>query len=112
MSMDAPRPGAASVVVQPGMDTALYTAMGYPVFGPRAIRADMAERASRVLADAGREGRPFGLPPQLSSLLGCKADVLPDVATAFGYRALDDGRLVSTRKRRRRRRAQARPRSS
>jgi ATP-dependent RNA helicase SUPV3L1/SUV3 len=104
VSVDAPRPGAASMALRPDLDAAVYTAMGYPAFGPRAIRADMAERASRVLADAGRGGKPFAVPPQLSNLLGCKAEVLPEVVAAFGYRALDDGRLVSTRQRRRRRR--------
>lgn len=98
-SVPVPPPGAASVEPRAEVAADVYTWIGYPLFGPRAIRADMAERTHRALTDAARRG-PFVLPAQLSSWLGCPASLVPDVITAFGYRMLEDGRFVSVRRRR------------
>ena len=73
----SPRPGAASIVAPRGADPRAYTAIGYPVFGTRAIRADLAERAHRALADDTEEAARLG------SLLGCPARELPAIAEAL-----------------------------
>src|SRR5439155_26343313 len=40
----APRAGAVSIKIAGQADEAAYVTMGYPVFGNRAIRADIVER--------------------------------------------------------------------
>ena len=55
---------------------AYYAALGFPVFGGRAIRADVVERAARLLAEEGAEAR-------LSSVLGCPSREAPRIAAAL-----------------------------
>jgi ATP-dependent RNA helicase SUPV3L1/SUV3 len=83
--------------------------MGYPVYGPRAIRADLVERVHRTLSEAARKG-PFEMPPRVGDWLGSSNGVLGEIIEAFGYREREDGRFESrwrTRSRRRRRRRPA-----
>lgn len=98
------RADAVSWEAHPDVDPALYMALGYPVFGPRAVRADIAERVHNVLAGLGRRGARFAAPAELPSWLGCKRAQLADVVIAFDYRQDDDGRFASSYRRRRRRR--------
>ncbi len=55
-----PAPGAVSLRLDRRADDRVYMRLGYPVFGPRAVRADVAERVANA---------PDGAP--LSSWLGC-----------------------------------------
>jgi ATP-dependent RNA helicase SUPV3L1/SUV3 len=72
-----PGPAAVSVGVRSGVDEGACAAIGFPVFGPRAIRADVVERAVRALGE--------GLPEeQLASLLGCPAHEVAPIAAALG----------------------------
>jgi ATP-dependent RNA helicase SUPV3L1/SUV3 len=113
-------PDAAVLPVRADLDPVVYMAMGYPVLGAHAIRADLIERVHRILADAGRRG-PFEIPPQVGELLGAAAGagpgsdqdevggsadarVIADVAEALGYRQREDGRFQSRRRSRGRRR--------
>ncbi|WP_437673972.1 helicase-related protein [Sorangium sp. So ce131] len=71
-----PAPGAVSVAVARGVDPRAYAAIGYPVFGTRAIRADVAERVHKALASGERAER-------LSSWMGCPAREAPGVAAVL-----------------------------
>ncbi|WP_437754508.1 helicase-related protein [Sorangium sp. So ce1389] len=71
-----PAPGAVSVPVARGVDPKAYAAIGYPVFGTRAIRADVAERVHRALVS----GEPAA---RLSSWMGCPAREAPQVAASL-----------------------------
>ncbi|MGK4001589.1 helicase-related protein [Sorangium sp. So ce1036] len=71
-----PAPGAVSVAAARGVDPRAYAAIGYPVFGTRAIRADVAERVHRALA----RGEPAA---RLSSWMGCPAREAPRVAASL-----------------------------
>ncbi|WP_437723019.1 helicase-related protein [Sorangium sp. So ce861] len=71
-----PAPGAVSVPVARGVDPKAYAAIGYPVFGTRALRADVAERVHRALAS----GEPAA---RLSSWMGCPAREAPRVAASL-----------------------------
>lgn len=64
-----PPVGAVSVAVGQRAPRAAYLALGFPVFGPRAIRADAAERAHRTLISAPPEPGMLG---RVASLVGCK----------------------------------------
>ncbi|MGK3999382.1 helicase-related protein [Sorangium sp. So ce1024] len=71
-----PAPGAVSVAAARGVAPRAYAAIGYPVFGTRAIRADVAERVHRALAS----GEPA---ERLSSWMGCPAREAPRVAASL-----------------------------
>jgi ATP-dependent RNA helicase SUPV3L1/SUV3 len=97
-SFEPPDPTAASVPANAAVHRDLYTALGFPVFGPRAIRADVAERASQLLRRAAQRG-PFSVPAELGALLGCPSDEALRVVRAFGYRAANGGRFQRRRRR-------------
>ncbi|MCG8420453.1 MAG: helicase [Proteobacteria bacterium] len=107
VSVALPPAGATSFTGQTRLDPGLHMAIGYPLFGPRAIRADIAEKAHRSLTAAARRASPFSPPRQLARWLGCPAETLPEVIVAFGYRALDDGRFSPRWRRRKQRSARA-----
>ncbi len=62
-----PRTGAVSVSVAAGTPPRAYTAIGFPIFGARAVRADVAEHVHRMLASKEIDA----CERRLSSLLGC-----------------------------------------
>jgi ATP-dependent RNA helicase SUPV3L1/SUV3 len=78
-----PRAGAVSTAAIPGVDPRAYVMIGYPVFGARAIRSDVAERVHRALVEqAGNEGEGESKGPsvaQLASLLGCPVREVPAI---------------------------------
>lgn len=77
----APRPGAVSIPVARGAHQKAYAAIGYPIFGARAIRADVVERVRRALSAAGADEAPG--PGKLASWLGCPAREAPRIAEAL-----------------------------
>jgi len=101
-----PPPGKrVSVAVDPEQDPSWYHAIGFPPFGPRAIRADQAERVYSRLVQV-MSGGPAPLPTELASWLGCgQADVI-GVAVAMGVVPVGEDRfaLVRANKERRGRR--------
>lgn len=74
-----PRPGAVSVPVTRGAHPKAYAAMGYLVFGDRAIRADVVERVHRALSAPDEAPHPG----KLASWLGCSAREAPRIAEAL-----------------------------
>jgi len=74
----SPRPGALSMLLPRGLDPGAFTRIGYPVFGTRAIRADLVERFHEALSGAD----PGAL--ALSNLLGCTPREVPWIAQALG----------------------------
>lgn len=77
-----PRPGAVSIPAPPGADArtfAAFAAIGYPILGPRALRADVAERVYRALTGEGEEPAA-GV---LASWMGCPAREVARVTAAL-----------------------------
>jgi ATP-dependent RNA helicase SUPV3L1/SUV3 len=74
-----PRPGAVSLSVPQGAHLRAYAAIGFPVFGSRAARADVAERVHRALASGEHDTSDR----RLSSLLGCPRRDVRRVAEAL-----------------------------
>jgi ATP-dependent RNA helicase SUPV3L1/SUV3 len=70
-----PRPGAVSMAAQREVEPRLYASIGYVPLGPRAVRADVAERVRADLA--------AGAPGQLAGRLGCSSKELPLVKRAL-----------------------------
>lgn len=67
---------------------AMLRAAGYIRLGPRAVRADMAERLSWALGRTrrGSETSAFTAPPELAALIGCPIADFPDVLRALGLK--------------------------
>ena len=99
-----PPSGRVSVAVDESVDVGWYHAIGYPPFGPRAIRADQAERSFSRLLQVMSNG-PAALPAELASWLGCSQADVAGVAEAMGLTRVDDERFVFVRERRRGRRS-------
>jgi ATP-dependent RNA helicase SUPV3L1/SUV3 len=71
-----PKPGAVSLVPESGVDVGAYTAIGFPVFGPRALRVDVAERIhAELVAGAGEV--------EIGSWAGVRREELPELLAAF-----------------------------
>ena len=76
-----PRPGAVSVPAARGAHPKAYAAIGFPIFGARAVRADVVERVHRALSAPGEEEVPG--PGKLARWLGCPAREAPRIAEAL-----------------------------
>ncbi len=105
--IELPRPGVESLPAQRDLDAASHLAIGYPRFGPRAIRADTAERVARQLHHAARRGT-FRAPEGLSARFECSDDELGAVIEAFGYRRVKGGQFAARGRGRPRRRGRRR----
>ena len=88
---------ASSVPLHDDDEDARFELVGYPVHGDRAVRADLAERAARVLSEAGPG--PFDLPGELPSLLGCEGEELDEVVWALGFKHVGQNRYAPRRRR-------------
>lgn len=96
-----PPASAVSMPAEPDRPAGLYTAVGFPLAGVRAVRADVLERLARELRRLARPG-PFDPAEPVSRRLSCpRADVRP-VVEALGYRDAGDGLVARSRPRRRR----------
>ena len=87
----APDGGRVSVVVDEALPVGFYAAIGYRVFGRRALRLDIVERVAAAARRLAREG-PFEPAAELAALAGCTAEELDEVLVGLGYRrqAADD----------------------
>jgi ATP-dependent RNA helicase SUPV3L1/SUV3 len=84
--IEIPRPGAVALVPNPEIDPGAYTALGYPVFGTRALRADIVERVHAELEGLRNAADPDGFEPpgELAALAGVRRDELPELVRALG----------------------------
>ncbi|PYQ54228.1 MAG: disulfide oxidoreductase [Acidobacteria bacterium] len=76
--------GAPSVRLDPRVPAAFYVACGYVPAGPRALRADRAERFAAAARRSQREGRPLAI-PGLASLAGCPPEDVEGILAALGF---------------------------
>jgi ATP-dependent RNA helicase SUPV3L1/SUV3 len=83
-ALPIPPTGRVSLAVIPDLDPAYYTAIGYPVAGPRAIRIDMLDRLIDRLRCATVQGV---MPPDstIAPVLGCTREVADAVLLALGW---------------------------
>ena len=84
--IEPPRRGAVALCPDPDVDPDAYTAIGFPVFGPRALRVDIVERVDEGLARLELEtgGAGFELPGELAARAGIRREELPALALALG----------------------------
>lgn len=83
----APTQGSFPLKDHAWSDQMLHTA-GYLRLGPRAVRADLAERLAGALVQIRRssETPAFAVPPELSAQVGCPQADFPAVLRALGLR--------------------------
>jgi ATP-dependent RNA helicase SUPV3L1/SUV3 len=80
---------------EPWPDVLLWTA-GYLRLGPRAVRADLAERLVVFLGRIrrGSETSAFGVPPELAAHIGCPSAELPAVLRSLGLKPAERDRAT------------------
>ena len=78
--------GAGSFPAEEGWNEVSLGAQGYLLFGPRAIRADLAERLAWEIdkrrKDAGKN--LFEIPAELASVVSCPGEAFVEVLKAYG----------------------------
>ena len=91
-NLPAPTPpdGAVSFRIDPATaDHHFYRAVGYPVYGPRAIRIDMLDRVISAVYE-GAKGGKFKAQHQMAEWLGCNIEDLYAILTAMGHVKVED----------------------
>lgn len=66
-----------------------YQAIGYPVYGPRAIRVDMLDRVINAIYDSAKDGQ-FKARHEMAEWLGCPIADLYAVLEAMGHTKIHD----------------------
>ncbi|HEY8375469.1 MAG TPA: hypothetical protein VIK91_03225, partial [Nannocystis sp.] len=94
-------PTATAIEIDEGVEVGYYHAIGYPPFGPRAIRCDLAERTYARLRAATRAG-PGALPEEPCAWLSCGPEELAAIAAAMGFVEVRAGQWVLPPRRSRR----------
>lgn len=90
LPMDCPKDGIVSFTVDPNaIDKAFYQAVGYPVYGSRAIRIDMLDRVINAIYDSAKDGK-FQAQHPMAEWLGCSIEGLYDVLEAMGHKKVYD----------------------
>ena len=84
-----PHDGIVSVKVDESADRDFYRAIGYPIYGPRAIRIDMLDRVISAIYDGAKDGK-FHAQHKMAEWLGCQIADLYDILTAMGHRKVSD----------------------
>jgi ATP-dependent RNA helicase SUPV3L1/SUV3 len=83
-----PADGIMSLKVDPGRaDRRFYQAVGYPIFGPRAVRIDMLDRVISAVYDNAKEGK-FRAEHKMAEWLGVPIDDLYAILEAMGHRKI------------------------
>lgn len=91
-----PRDGSVTEqLTEKEVDRPLYQAVGYPVFGPRAIRADMLDRIVCEIYDSSAEGT-FRAQHKMAEWMGCTIEELYDVLEALGHKKIEDAPAPET----------------
>jgi len=85
-----PADGRVSDVIDPeNVDRNFYRMIGYPVFGPRAIRIDMLDRVVTDLYDSAQDG-VFEAKNKYAEWLGCNLEGLYSILESMGHRKLKE----------------------
>lgn len=88
LPMERPADGRVSEVIdQAAVDRHFYRMIGYPVFGPRAIRIDMLDRVVTDVYDTADKG-VFEAKHKYAEWLGCGLEDLHAVLESMGHRKL------------------------
>ena len=85
-----PKDGVVSFHIDPAtVDADYYRSIGYPVYGPRAIRVDMLDRVVCAVYDNAKDGK-FQAQHQMAEWLGSNILDLYAVLDAMGHKMIHD----------------------
>jgi ATP-dependent RNA helicase SUPV3L1/SUV3 len=84
-------PGGPSVPIDPRVPAQVCAAAGHVVVGPRALRADLAERVAQRAFERARDGRLEA--DSIASLASCPLEEAAALLKAMGYARTADGRF-------------------
>lgn len=91
-----PHDGAVSALCPDSeIAPAFWTAIGYPLCGPRVIRVDMHDRLVQSIYDAAEKGI-FRARHEMAEWLGCPISDLYAVLESLGHRRIEDAPVVAT----------------
>ena len=85
---NVPNDGIVSQVVEGDVNKDFYQAIGYPVFGNRAIRIDMLDRVICAVYDSAEKGK-FRAQHQMAEWLGSPIEDLYSVLSAMGHKKIE-----------------------
>lgn len=86
---DIPPAGMTSLnIVDKDIDKDFYRAIGYPVYGPRAVRIDMLDRVMNAIYDSAKNGQ-FQARHDMAEWLGCSIPDLYAVLEAMGHTKIE-----------------------
>ncbi len=80
--------------VEGGADPEFFRAIGYPVYGPRAIRVDMLDRVISAIYDSAKDGA-FKAQHQMAEWLGCPIPDLYAILEAMGHTKIEEAPVVA-----------------
>ncbi|HOO50141.1 MAG TPA: hypothetical protein PLK94_02515 [Alphaproteobacteria bacterium] len=84
-----PKDGSMSVVVDvTAANPDFYRAIGYPLYGPRAVRIDMLDRVINAVYD-GAQGGKFQAQHSMAEWMGCPIADLYGVLEAMGHKRIE-----------------------
>lgn len=87
---EKPNDGMVSFSVEgKDVDPDYYRSIGYPVYGPRAIRVDMLDRVICAVYDGAKDGK-FQAQHQMAEWLGSNINDLYAVLEAMGHTKMND----------------------
>lgn len=90
LPVELPKDGIVSQKVDESViDRTFYQAIGYPVYGGRAIRIDMLDRVISAVYDSAQGGK-FQAQHKMAEWLGCPIDDLYAVLEAMGHKKVYD----------------------
>lgn len=91
LPVNVPSDGSVSVVLdeQQRTNKAFYKAIGYPVYGNRAIRIDMLDRVINEVYDSAKEGK-FQAQHKMAEWLGCSIPDLYLILEDLGFKKIYD----------------------
>lgn len=90
LPVELPKDGIVSQKVdESSIDRAFYQAIGYPVYGGRAIRIDMLDRVISAIYDSAQGGK-FQAQHKMAEWLGCPIEDLYAVLESMGHKKIHD----------------------
>lgn len=91
-----PKDGAMSTIVptrlsdsSEGANREFYRAIGYPIYGPRAIRIDMLDRVINSIYDGAKDGK-FQAKHAMAEWMGCPIADLYAILTSLGHKRIEN----------------------
>lgn len=88
LPMARPGDGRVSEIVDGSqVDHGFYRTIGYPIFGPRAVRIDMLDRVVTDIYDSAEKGL-FTAKNQYAEWLGCGVEEMHNILAAMGHHRL------------------------